>query len=346
MLILHLIHERDIERMDKLIIPSCHKTGDLEHKCVLLSRVEPIQRDRSLIWIEFKRSLDAATLRKIGAVFHGLKPDVLHVHGMDLLPLVVSLNWKSSKTVVSVLKPRSSNWLQKTWERLIGQSMRWVDRVGFPNLALEKIYLNAGVPVSKTRLLTDSVIGPKLSRSEDFALWSEKINGKSNKPYFILMTNSTKASGLLKNLFKKNQPSECQVAVDQSEIKGWTKRFPEIEFVPYPKEIFYEVAKNSIGALFFDRSFDVNLVALELLHLGVPLLVAQDSVVSEAVLNGYNGFALNPKRSSDWQKAISQLCQDYAFRERMRKAARSVAAQKYSIVRWTNDAEAIYKELL
>jgi glycosyltransferase involved in cell wall biosynthesis len=346
MLILHLIHERDLERLDKLIIPSCHKTGDIEHKCVLLSRVEPILRDRSLIWIEFKRTLDAATLRKIGAVLHGLKPDVLHVHGMDLLPLVVSLNWKSSKAVVSVLKPRSSNWLQKTWERLIGQSMRWVDRVCFPNLAVEKVYLNAGVPISKTRLLTDSVVGPKLSRTEEFVAWSDKVNEDSTKPYFLLMTNSKKATGILRSLFKKNETSDFQFAVPESEIKKWTKRLPEAEFVSYPQEIFYEVAKNSVGALVFDESFDVNLRALELLHLGVPLLVDQDSVVSEAVLNGYNGFSLSSKRSSDWRKSINQLCQDYAFRERMRKAARSVAAQKYSIVRWTNDAEAIYKELL
>ncbi|MCB0393420.1 MAG: hypothetical protein KDD25_02605 [Bdellovibrionales bacterium] len=341
MKVLHLVTEKEMERVEKQLLPVCQRSAPrsrFEHSLVLLSRAEPLVRGKNLEWVEYAKVLNSRIFRRLKEKIAEAQPTIIHIHGAELLPLIVPLNWKRKKIVASLYHERSANWLRKTFDRILEQSLRGVDRVCFPNRSIQKIYSDMGLPIRKSRILYDGVLIPKTTQVEEFKRWKEKNVG--DRPYFVVNESSYK---ILSHIEKWGNP-DCRIAVT-TKFKGKSKSNREL-LVTFPDSLTYEVIKESNGFLTAETEAQSSLFPIEVLHLGAPVVAKPGGIWSELILDRYSGFMPPFQSSAEWASILESLNSDYSAGERVRKGVKALAMQRHSIVRWTTEVESIYNEIL
>jgi len=118
-----------------------------------------------------------------------------------------------------------------------------------------------------------------------------------------------------------------------------------LRFAPYVGEPEAYLAAADIVCLPSHRE-GFSTVLIEAAACGVPVLAADIYGTEGAVVDGVTGHRVSPRGAPAWGEAILGLARDEATRERMGRAARSFASERYSAARLTGEMRRLYRRLL
>ncbi|NMC99395.1 MAG: glycosyltransferase family 4 protein [Bacteroidales bacterium] len=113
--------------------------------------------------------------------------------------------------------------------------------------------------------------------------------------------------------------------------------------LPY-EEVIKQLFQSDI---FIMTSRDVifDLITLEAMAVGLPVLVSADGGNLELIENNINGFLISPDKSSEIIKILTQLKNDFNFYKRISEKAKTTILEKYTVETMCNEYYKIYEEL-
>ncbi len=346
MKVLHIVSHYHRNRAEEMIWPLSSRVTQLEQHSAFISPAEPLVRGKNNHWIEAHSLSSKKCYKSLSNLSKEVHPDVVHVHGMDVLPVALASFSKKTPLVLSVLYPRSSNWFKKKWERLMDQSIRWVDRVCFSSRALEKQYHGEGLPLKKSRFVFDAVSIPKAVNAREFRTWLEgQRESIRTRPLITIYEGSLKNKTLLaaiKSFEKKFSPAFLLSKGDFDRYRNELKGFP---IANLPDRFFLEACSLSsslvVGAL--DPVVPVEIY--KSLHLGTPILFSMNSDLKDFVNHYDGGFQCHPRRPYDWEMGMRTIQSDFGLREKFKKSNRNMALMKFTVLRWEREMTNIYQEI-
>ncbi len=94
------------------------------------------------------------------------------------------------------------------------------------------------------------------------------------------------------------------------------------------------------------HSEDQPLTILEAMSCGVPIVASDVGSISEVVINGINGFLIQPKDIDGLKNRLDLLCRDKQLRDVISEANLSNALEQFSIERYMRNLKRLYVSIL
>ncbi len=347
--ILHITSEINDSRVAQLLLPLLESSKARAHQVLYISKVRPLKKHPNFHWLASSSWYDPRWLLQLIEMIEKINPKIVHLHGIELLPKVVPAIQKGKlKCVVSILRSKAKNRLEKTKETVYRQALHWVDCVTVSNHVMAEGLLLEGFSAKRLHLLSNASAKIDYSFRQEIA---DKIENKwpdyKERHLFLCIPspgtpNSKTWLRAMSRLEKKPH-----ILISTQDYKNYREEIDKRKL----KENFLVTRDLSDVFYFADLGLfptgpkDVSQWIYQLFHHGKAFLGPYQGVLPDLVLHEHNGL-LAQKSYYDWIRCFQYLDSDWVRVQAMKKASRSIGQQKYSPVRWLQNAEKIYKNLL
>lgn len=155
----------------------------------------------------------------------------------------------------------------------------------------------------------------------------------------------------LKVIINRNKSIYLYVSGDGPERKKLENKIKEYQL---EKRAFLLGYQKNIGGLLQQADIYVHpayaegfgIAVAEAMMAEKPVIVADAGALPELVENNKSGLVVNPYDSNEWVDAIIKLLDDKPLAEKFAKEARKRAEENFSVKKYVENYENLYKELL
>lgn len=219
--------------------------------------------------------------------------------------------------------------------------------------AVGEALVRRGTPRRKLAVILNGLVTDRIDApmSEyDVQTWRQRIGWEPSRRTIGIVARPKDQAVVLRALDRVRIPVRLVLAgVDPaSELGNLARRTSETHAVvclPFNPNVrpLYELLDL---ALLPSRSEGLSQALLEAMALGKPVIASAATGNLEVITDGVDGRLVAPADPVDWAAAIEHLLADSATAERMGKAARITARERFSLAHTIERTSALYRRVL
>lgn len=306
--------------------------------------------------LQKRLKIDLACLRKLRGLMKQVQPDIVHTWlfaGNSYGRLAARL----AKVPHVIATERCVDEWKSDYQFIIDRRLaRWTDALVANSHAVADFYRGKGIPGEKIRVISNAC--PEPQPQPDPAIAREIAD--------LGITDSSMVVGFVGRLWPQKRVEDLLWATDILRISGaplhvlilgeGPKRHALENFAARLKvnSIVHFLGHRSnvaswmarMNVLVIPSEFEgMPNVALEAMHIGLPIVATRIAGMDEVVVDGMTGILVEPKEPFNLAKAISKLLSDQELRERLGQAGRRLVHDRFSVAGMVKQYVELYEEI-
>lgn len=286
------------------------------------------------------------------------KPDVIHVHHASHFAFAAAYV-RSILSIHYIVTEHGTGTLcasqDKRWIPLVRFGLNYATAINAVSYATKKWFLKVFGRKDlqrKTKVITGGVDLKAYPKDGSVKLVEKKYSLKDKR--VILFTGKITVKKGVEFLIKAASKIEGDIYIvgggdDLERLKGIAKerKAKNVHFTGYIEsgELFSQFYRRA-DVFVFPSVWDepLGLVALEAMASGTPVVASKKGGISMAVKNGYNGFLVRAKSSTQIAKMVNKILDDPVLRAKLSRNARTTVEEKFDWRLIARKFNAYYKQ--